>query len=77
MVYLGYGPHGKITVLDLSAQHEYLPEQLYQTLIYERPKPSWIIVENKPILLNTESQKKLACAIASAYHNGLRDPEIT
>ena len=71
MVFLGYGAPDNITLINMSAQQTYYPEELYQKLVYERPCPHWIVVENQPIPLLTNDQRELACHITAAYHAGI------
>jgi hypothetical protein len=66
---LGFGTPPYIYQIDMSAKQKYHPEQLLETMSKKKNKPLWILLDKTRFSLDTDEQLKLACELASFYHN--------
>lgn len=68
---LAYGNHPNITIISMSNQQRYFPEELENRMLSHKGVDYWILVDHVRVKIHDLSQLKLACDMMYVYHETL------
>jgi hypothetical protein len=70
-IYIGTGWPNALSMLQLSAQHKYQPEEIEMLIKKKTPKKIFLILDNCKIQLKNQTEQQLGYKIASIFHNSV------